>query len=184
MISRVLALFLIIILLPFFILITISIFFLDGRPVFFIQKKYGKDNTVFNFYKFRTMKVNTPQIPTEDFHDANFYVSKLGSFLRRWSIDELPQLFNILYGDMNFVGPRPCMVENEEKLKKLRESKGIHKIKPGITGLAQVNGRDINTYEQKVELDYEYAKNSNLLMDIKIIIKTIIVVLIPKNIKH
>ena len=184
MLGRILALLLIIILLPFLILISILILIFEGRPVFFIQKKYGKDHKVFNFYKFRTMKINSPQLPTEEFKNANLYISKIGMILRFWSIDELPQLYNVLKGDMNFVGPRPCMVQNEETIKKLRESKGIHKIKPGITGLAQVNGRDMNSYEQKVALDYEYLKNSNFLLNLKIIVKTFSVVLFRKNVKH
>ena len=184
MLNRILALLLIIILLPFLILISISILIFEGRPVFFIQKKYGKDHKVFNFYKFRTMKKNSPQLPTEEFKNSDLYISKIGTTLRFWSIDELPQLYNVLKGDMNFVGPRPCMVENEEIIKKLRESKGINKIKPGITGLAQVNGRDMNSYEQKVALDYEYLKNSNFILDLKIVIKTFFVVLFPRNVKH
>ena len=108
----------------------------------------------------------------------------MGKILRKFSLDEIPQFFNIVKGDMHFIGPRPCMVDSEEIVKKLREEKGIHKIKPGITGLAQVNGRDSNSYEKKVNLDYEYMKNSNFFLNFKIVLKTFAVVLYPKDIKH
>tara|TARA_Y100001935_G_C17029642_1_gene371868 strand:+ start:252 stop:644 length:393 start_codon:yes stop_codon:yes gene_type:complete len=130
------------------------------------------------------MKKNTPELPTEEFDNAATYISSLGKILRKFSLDEIPQFFNIVKGDMHFIGPRPCMVDNEEIVKKLREEKGIHKIKPGITGLAQVNGRDSNSYENKVNLDYEYMKNSNFFLNFKIVLKTFAVVLYPKDIKH
>ena len=130
------------------------------------------------------MRKNTPELPTEEFRNAESYISKLGKILRKFSFDELPQFFNVLKGDMNFIGPRPCMVKNEEIVKEMREIKGVHKIKPGITGLAQVNGRDSNSYNKKVELDYEYMKNANFMMDLKIVLKTFVVILFPRNIKH
>ena len=130
------------------------------------------------------MRKNTPELPTEEFSNAESYISKLGRILRKFSFDEFPQFFNVLKGDMNFIGPRPCMVKNEEIVKEMREIKGVHKIKPGITGLAQVNGRDSNSYDRKVELDYEYMKNANFMMYIKIVLKTFVVILFPRNIKH
>ena len=130
------------------------------------------------------MGKDTPELPTEEISNAGSYISKLGKMLRKFSFDELPQFFNVLKGDMNFIGPRPCMVKNEEIVKEMREIKGVHKIKPGITGLAQVNGRDSNSYDRKVELDYEYMKNANFMMDIKIVLKTFVVILFPRNIKH
>jgi len=156
----------------------------DGLPIIYVQKKYGLDHKVFRLYKFRTMKINTPEMPTEEFNSAKSYITNLGKILRKFSLDELPQFFNVLKGEMNFIGPRPCMVKNEEIVKNLREKKGVHKIKPGITGLAQVNGRDSNSYEEKVNLDHQYMKKSNFIMDLKIILKTFIVVLMPRNIKH
>ena len=184
MISRIIALVLIILLSPLFITISLLIIIFDGSPIIYVQKNYGLNNKIFNLYKFRTMKHNTPELPTEEFSNASSYISKLGKILRKFSFDELPQFFNVLKGDMNFIGPRPCMVKNEEIVREIRELKGVHKIKPGITGLAQVNGRDSNSYERKVELDYEYMINANFLLNAKIIFKTFYVVLMPKNIKH
>ncbi len=184
MTTRIIALILILILLPIYILISILVLISDGFPVVYKQKNYGLNHEFFTLYKFRTMKNDTPELPTEEFTNADKYILKIGFFLRKFSLDEIPQFFNVLKGDMNFIGPRPCMVENEEIVKKLREEKGIHMIKPGITGLAQVNGRDSNNYERKVELDYEYLNNSNFILDCKIIMKTIYVVIFPQNIKH
>ena len=184
MINKIIALILIVLSSPLFITISILIFIFDGSPIIYIQKNYGLNNKIFNLYKFRTMKRNTPELPTEEFSNASSYISKLGKILRKFSFDELPQFFNILKGDMHFIGPRPCMVKNEEIVKEMRELKGVHKIKPGITGLAQVNGRDSNSYERKVELDYEYMKNANFIMDMKIVLKTFVIIIFPKNIKH
>ena len=184
MMSKIIALALIVLLSPLFISISLLIFIIDGYPIIYIQKNYGLNNKIFNLYKFRTMKKNTPELPTEEFSNAESYISKLGRILRKFSFDELPQFFNVLKGDMNFIGPRPCMVKNEEIVREMREIKGVHKIKPGITGLAQVNGRDNNSYNKKVELDYEYMKNANFMMDLKIVLKTFFVILFPKNIKH
>ncbi len=184
MMSKIIALALIVLLSPLFISISLLIFIIDGYPIIYIQKNYGLNNKIFNLYKFRTMKKNTPELPTEEFSNAESYISKLGRILRKFSFDELPQFFNVLKGDMNFIGPRPCMVKNEEIVREMREIKGVHKIKPGITGLAQVNGRDNNSYNKKVELDYEYMKNANFMMDLKIVLKTFFVILFPRNIKH
>ena len=184
MISKIIALVLIILLSPLFVTISLLIFIFDGSPIIYIQKNYGLNNKIFNLYKFRTMKQNAPELPTEEFSDASIYISKLGMILRKFSFDELPQFFNVLKGDMHFIGPRPCMVKHEEIIREMRDKKGINAIKPGITGLAQVNGRDSNSYDRKVQLDYEYMKNSNFIMDMKIVFKTFVVILFPKNIKH
>jgi O-antigen biosynthesis protein WbqP len=184
MTSRIIALILILLLSPLFITISLLIFIFDGYPIIYVQKNYGLNNKIFNLYKFRTMKHDTPELPTEEFSNASSYISKLGKILRKFSFDELPQFFNILKGDMYFIGPRPCMVKNEEIVKEMRELKGVHTIKPGITGLAQVNGRDSNSYDRKVELDYEYMKNANFIMDMKIVLKTFYVIFFPKNVKH
>ena len=186
MISRLLAIALIIILSPIFIVCSLIILINDGFPILFMQKKLGKNHEPFYQYKFRTMKKNTPQKPTELFEkkDVEKYILKFGHLMRRFSIDEFPQLINIIKGDMKFIGPRPCMSENEEVIKTLRESKNIHSLSPGITGWAQVNGRDLNSFEMKVELDEYYFKNRSVFLDIKILFKTFFVVLAPKNIKH
>ena len=186
MISRLLAIALMIILLPIFIFCSLIILINDGFPIIFTQKKLGKNHEPFYQYKFRTMKKNTPQKPTEFFSnkDVEKYILNFGHVMRRFSIDELPQLINIIKGDMKFIGPRPCMSENEKVIKTLRESKKIHSLTPGITGWAQVNGRDLNSFEMKVEFDEYYFKNRSVFLDIKILFKTFFVVLFPKNIKH
>ena len=183
-VNKIFALVLLILTFPIFLIVTIIIFLEDGFPIFYVQKNYGINNSIFDLFKFRTMKKNSPQLPTEEFTDVSLYLLKSGKIFRKYSIDELPQFYNVLKGDMLFIGPRPCMVENEDIVKNLREKKGVHKIKPGITGLAQVNGRDSNSYKEKVNLDYQYMKKSNFIMDLKIILKTFIVILMPKNIKH
>mgnify|MGYP001172017998 CR=1 FL=1 len=182
MIQKILALILIISFSPLLLIISLAIVINDGFPIIYNQKSYGRDGKEFNLYKFRTMKINTPKIATENFDmdSSKKYVIKIGRFLRKFSLDELPQLFNVLYGQMLLVGPRPGMTENENKLHKLRESKGIYNAMPGITGWAQVNGRDANTTEEKVNLDLYYIKNWNLMLDIYILIRTIFVVLFQK----
>lgn len=183
--NKIVALGLIILLLPVFIIVSLIILIDDGFPIIYIQKNYGKNHKPFDLYKFRTMKKNTPEMPTEEFKNPGKYLLKSGLFLRKFSIDELPQFFNILEGNLNFIGPRPCMTKNEEVIKELREKDGIEKLMPGITGWAQVNGRDLNSYQEKVSLDKYYLKNQSLLLDIKIIFKTFFVVLIRNNdIKH
>ena len=186
MISRIIALILIILLSPLLIFISLLIFIYDGFPFIYKQESYGKDAKKFNLYKFRTMKTNTPKISTENFNKeySEKYVLKIGKILRKFSLDELPQLFNILYGNMLFVGPRPGMTKNENELHELRKSKEIYDVTPGITGWAQVNGRDANSVEKKVNLDKYYISNRNFFMDLKILKKTIFVVLQRKNIKH
>ena len=149
MIEKIIALILLIMLQPLFLLVSLIIVISDGFPIIYIQKNYGKNHNTFYLYKFRTMKKGTPQVPTEKFQEPEKYILKFGRFLRKFSIDELPQLLNIIQGDMRFIGPRPCMGVNEEVIKKLREEKGVDKLIPGITGWAQVNGRDLNSFEKE-----------------------------------
>ncbi len=184
MIQKLIALFMLILLQPIFWLVSLIIIINDGFPIIYIQKKYGKNHKEFSFYKFRTMKNHSPEIPTEEFENAKNYILKSGKFLRKFSIDELPQLLNIIKGDMKFIGPRPSMIKNEEMVKKMREEKGVDQLVPGITGWAQVNGRDLNSFEKKVELDHYYMLNKSFLLDIKILIMTIKVVLLRTEIKH
>lgn len=185
MIQKIIALLLLLALQPLFLIISLLIIINDGFPIIYIQKNYGKDHKEFYLYKFRTMKQGTPEIPTEELSNPEAYILKIGKFLRKFSFDELPQLLNIIQGEMNFIGPRPCMVNNEKIIKNLREEKGVHKLIPGITGWAQVNGRDLNSYKQKVSLDKYYLDNKSLFMDIKIIFLTFYVVLLRSNdIKH
>jgi len=182
--NKIIALILIILLLPLLLIVSIIIFLDDGFPIIYTQKNYGKNHKPFYLYKFRTMSTDTPEMPTEEFNQPDKYLLKSGKLLRKFSIDELPQFFNIIENKINFIGPRPCMVDNEEIVKELREKNDVHKIKPGITGWAQVNGRDLNSYEKKVELDKYYYDNKNILLDLRIVLKTFIVIFFPKNIKH
>jgi len=130
------------------------------------------------------MKKNTPEVPTEKFENADQFIIGMGKILRTFSLDELPQFFNILKGDMHFIGPRPIMIVNEEIVQEMRTEKGIQKIKPGITGWAQVNGRDLNSFEKKVALDHYYLLNKSLWLDLKIIFMTFKVVFLTKLVKH
>ena len=182
--NKIIALILIILLLPLLLIVSIIIYLDDGFPIIYIQKNYGKNHKPFDLYKFRTMRTDTPEMSTEKFNQPDKYLLKSGKLLRKFSIDELPQFFNILENKINFIGPRPCMVDNEEIVKELREKNDVHKIKPGITGWAQVNGRDLNSYEKKVELDKYYYDNKNILLDLRIVLKTFRVILFPKHIKH
>ena len=134
---------------PLLLCIALLVIFSDGFPFWYSQKKYGLNNKIFNLYKFRTMKRNTPLKATENFDNADNFIIMGGHFLRKLSLDELPQFFNVIKGDMNFIGPRPSLTKNEDIIYNLRKQKGIHKIKPGITGWAQVNGRDLNSFEEK-----------------------------------
>ena len=184
MFSRIIALLVLILISPVMAIISVIIIFDNGFPIIYIQKNYGKNHNFFYLYKFRTMQRNAPEIPTEKLYQPQRYLLRSGKFLRKYSLDELPQLINIIEGKMRFIGPRPCMVNNEEIVKELREKYGVDKLTPGITGWAQVNGRDLNSFRKKVELDHYYMLNESFLLNIKILIKTILVVLSPRDVKH
>lgn len=143
----------------------------SSGPALFKQKRVGLHREKFICYKFRTMKDDTPDIATNKFVNRNEYLTKVGYFLRKYSLDELPQLFNIIRGNMSIVGPRPVIPE-EKKLIKKRDQTGVYSLKPGVTGWAQINGRDHVNIEEKVELDTFYLKEQSFLFDIKIIFKT------------
>ena len=179
MISRFTAFMLIIFMSPLLILTSLYIFFLDGAPIFFKQKRAGKDDTFFYIYKFRTMRKNTPDIPSDKLSSNPFYAG--GNMLRKLSIDEIPQLINIVKGEMNFIGPRPAL-HNQDYLILKRKELNINDLNPGITGWAQINGRDKITENEKIELDYYYALNKSLKLDFKILLKTFIKVLSIKDI--
>ena len=151
-------------------------------PVIFKQLRAGKNSKPFYIYKFRSMKANAPTLSTNEFEDANLFITKIGRFIRKTSIDELPQLINILKGDMSIVGPRPVILD-EKELISLRQEYNVDNILPGITGLAQINGRDSIGNEEKVKLDYEYLQNRSLNLDIKIVFITIFKVLKKSDIK-
>ena len=163
----------IVVLMPVFIIIGILIKVDSRGPVIFKQKRYGKNKEPFYIYKFRTMASDAPQnVATKDLNDSKKYITKIGAFLRRTSLDELPQLFNILLGQMTIVGPRPVVLK-EENLIIARDLYGANDIKPGITGWAQINGRDLLSIEEKAKLDGYYVENMGFKMDIKCFFKTV-----------
>ena len=157
---------------PLLIIIALAIILDDGFPIFFRQKRIGINNDEFWIYKFRTMKKETPDIPTYLVKEAQNYYTIIGPILRKLSIDELPQLINILKGEMVLVDPRPALY-NQGDLIKLRTEKGIHKLVPGVTGWAQINGRDNLSISEKVELDEYYLKNNWLITIPKIAVKAL-----------
>ena len=143
----------------------------------------GKDSKPFVIYKFRTLKLGSPDnIPTDAIDDYTEYSTKFGLFLRSSSLDEIPQLLNIIKGDMSFVGPRPVML-NEVELNLRRSELGIYNIRPGITGWSQINGRDMLEIDEKIKYDLEYLQNKSIKFDIKILIWTLIKVLKKENVK-
>jgi O-antigen biosynthesis protein WbqP len=183
MINRLIAFILLIILSPIFLITALVILIEGGFPVFFTQKRVGINYSFFNIYKFRSMKKNTPNVATHLLDNPDQYLLKIGKFIRKTSLDELPNLINIIKGEMVFVGPRPALY-NQDDLMTLRVATGVDKLKPGITGWAQINGRDDISIEQKVQLDQEYMNKRSTLFDIKIIIKTFTSVLFSKGVSH
>jgi|TARA_B110000438_G_scaffold117325_1_gene114652 O-antigen biosynthesis protein WbqP len=181
MLARLFILFITILLIPILLLLAIIILLDDGYPFLFSQERVGINQSRFKIYKFRTMKKDMGDIPSHLLKNGNSYVIRSGYFLRKFSLDELPQLFNIIFGDMTLIGPRPALY-NQDDLISLRKELGVNKLKPGITGWAQVNGRDELSIQEKVDLDYYYLKNRGLMMDVKIIFMTINKVLFAKNI--
>lgn len=146
---------------------------LDSRgPILFVQRRIGVNDEEFLMYKFRTMVIGTPEVATDKLHNSQQYITRLGYYLRKYSIDELPQLFNVLLGDMSLVGPRPALY-NQDDLREMRKKAGIHEIRPGITGWAQVNGRDDISLIEKVKLDLDYLNNNSIILDIRIIFRTV-----------
>jgi O-antigen biosynthesis protein WbqP len=183
MLKRIAALILLIILSPIFILVGLLIFIQDGFPVFFKQKRVGVNYSFFYIYKFRTMKKDTPNVATHLLTNPEQYLLKIGALLRKLSLDELPNLINIIKGEMVFVGPRPALY-NQDDLMALRVAAGVDKLIPGITGWAQVNGRDELSLDQKVALEKEYLAKKSLFIDFQILIKTFTNVLGSKGVTH
>jgi O-antigen biosynthesis protein WbqP len=183
MVSRIIAFISLLLLLPFFLLVALVIIIEDGYPVFFKQRRVGKDYTFFEIYKFRSMKKNTPNVATHLLENPKQYLLKSGGIVRKLSIDELPNLINILKGDMVFVGPRPALY-NQDDLMELRVKFGVDKLKPGITGWAQINGRDEISIEEKVALEKEYLELKSIWFDFKIIIGTFTSIIKSSGISH
>lgn len=167
---------------PIFIITSILINLESKGSIIFKQIRVGKDSKPFYIYKFRSMKTDAPNMATNDLKNPEVYITRVGKFIRKTSIDELPQLFNILKGDMSIVGPRP-VIEKERDLLQLRREYYIDKIKPGVTGWAQINGRDNLDTEEKVKYDKEYLYNRSIKFDVYIIFKTFIKVLKGSDIK-
>ncbi len=179
----IISLFALIILSPLFLIVSVCILISDGSPVFFRQKRVGKNNELFEIYKFRTMKRGTENVASNDLSDANVKITKFGKILRATSIDELPQFLNILNGTMSLIGPRPLIPE-ETKIRELRQKYNVYSVRPGITGWAQVNGRDNVSAEKKALLDKEYVEKQSLMFDIKIFFMTIHQVLCRKDVNE
>jgi len=183
MLNRLIALITITILSPIFLIVALIIFFEDGFPIFFTQKRVGVGYSFFQIYKFRSMKKNTPNVATHLLTNPEQYLLNIGKFIRKTSLDELPNLINIVKGDMVFVGPRPALY-NQDDLMALRVAAGVDKLKPGITGWAQINGRDEISIEAKVALEKEYLYKKSLFFDFQIVIKTLTNVLFGKGVTH
>lgn len=152
-------------------------------PVFYWSDRVGRNNIIFRMPKFRSMRVGTPAVATHLLADPSSYLTPIGSFLRKSSLDELPQLWSILKGDMSFVGPRPALY-NQHDLVALRTQCGVHELLPGLTGWAQINGRDELPIPKKVELDREYLLRRTWLFDLKILFLTAFKVIMRTDVTH
>ncbi len=181
--NRFVAFIILIIILPVFLVIALFIFLEDGYPIFFKQKRVGVNYNFFNIYKFRSMKKDTPNVATHLLKNPEQYLLKTGSIIRKTSLDELPNLINIIRGEMVFVGPRPALY-NQDDLMALRVMTGVDKLKPGITGWAQINGRDEISIEIKVKLEEEYLNKKSMFFDLKIVYLTILKILSAKGVAH
>tara|TARA_S200000501_G_scaffold276234_2_gene260130 strand:+ start:26205 stop:26768 length:564 start_codon:yes stop_codon:yes gene_type:complete len=149
----------------------------------FVTERFGQNNKLFKMYKFRTMKTGSPQVDTNNLKDSSIYVTNIGKFLRIFSLDELPQLICVLKRDMNLIGPRPALFTQKDLIS-MRTNLKIHTLKPGITGYAQINGRDKISLNHKIELEKYYMNNKSILLDIKILLATIFYIFKIGSIKH
>ncbi len=168
---------------PPFLLVAAAVRLTSIGPVFYWSDRVGQDNKLFRMPKFRTMQVDTPAVATHLLLEPKQFLTPVGSFLRKSSLDEIPQLWSVLKGDMSLVGPRPALF-NQYDLINLRIEKGVHLLKPGITGWAQVNGRDELPIPDKVQLDVDYMNKQSLFFDLKIIALTVVKVLCRDGVQH
>lgn len=175
LIDLLMAIILIILSSPLFLIISILIKLDDKGPVFYVQKRIGKFKKEFYLYKFRTMKVDTPEVPTHLLENPEQYISSIGKFLRRTSLDELPQLLNIIKGEMSFIGPRPALWSQADLIEE-RDKYGANDLLPGLSGWAQINGRDELEISEKAKYDGEYAKKIGIWMDLRCVVSTFKVV--------
>jgi len=177
------ALGLMLILAPLFLLVVLGVRLTSAGPVLFRTRRVGKNSGLFTMYKFRTMRIDTPQVATHLLKEPAQFLTPLGAFFRRTSLDELPQLINVLSGDMTLVGPRPALF-NQDDLVALRTARGVDALTPGITGWAQVNGRDELPIPEKVKLDEWYLRNRSLWLDLKILGMTVFKVIRKEGVVH
>lgn len=166
-----------------FIVIWLMVRMTSAGPALYWSDRVGRNNKIFKMPKFRSMRVDTPAVATHLLGNPEQFLTPIGSFLRKSSLDELPQLWSIINGDMSFVGPRPALF-NQDDLIALRTQYGVHQLVPGLTGWAQINGRDELPIPEKVKLDVEYMQQQSFLMDIKIIILTFVKVLRSEGVQH
>lgn len=184
MIRKIIAGLMLLLLSPILLIITLILIIDDGFPIIFSQKRVGKNNSIFKIYKFRTMKVGSPKyIATHLMKDPKRFNTYLGQYFRKLSIDELPQLYNIFKGDMHFIGPRPPL-PNQKDLISLRKQHNLEYLNPGITGWAQINGRDEISIEKKIKYERYYSENKSFLLDAKIIFLTFVKVIFIKGVSH
>ncbi len=164
-------------------LIALAVKLTSKGPVLYWSNRVGQRNRIFSMPKFRSMRVDAPQVATHLLTDPDSYLTAIGGFLRRTSLDELPQLFSVLCGDLSLVGPRPALF-NQDDLVALRTNCGVHRLVPGITGWAQVNGRDELPIPTKVQFDYEYLQQRSFWFDLQIIVMTVVKVVRGEGIAH
>jgi O-antigen biosynthesis protein WbqP len=169
--------------LPLFLLIVLALMLISNSPVLYWSDRVGRNNTIFKMAKFRTMRTNTPVVATHLLVDPEQYLTRIGALLRKTSLDELPQIWSIMKGDMSFVGPRPALF-NQVDLIAARTELGLQKLVPGLTGWAQVNGRDDLTIAQKVHLDSEYLQRQSLCFDLRILCMTVLRVIGRHGVSH
>jgi O-antigen biosynthesis protein WbqP len=166
-----------------FLMVAVIVKLTSAGSILYWSDRFGRDNKIFKMPKFRTMLIDTPAVATHLLQNPEQFLTPVGSFLRKSSLDELPQLWSILKGDMSFVGPRPALF-NQDDLIELRTKYGVDKLTPGLTGWAQINGRDELPIPEKVKLDVEYLNNQSLVMDFKIIGLTFLKVIRSDGVKH
>jgi O-antigen biosynthesis protein WbqP len=172
-----------VVLMPPIVLIALLVKFTSRGPILYWSDRVGYNNQIFKMPKFRTMQMGTPTVATHLLADPAKHLTPIGGFLRKSSLDELPQLWSILKGDMSFVGPRSALF-NQDDLIALRTQKGIHMLTPGLTGWAQINGRDELPIPVKVEFDEYYLQNRSFMFDMRIIFKTLVKVLKHEGVVH
>lgn len=171
-----------VLLVPLFVLMVLVRLTSKGSALYW-SDRVGVNNSIFKMPKFRTMRIDTPAVATHLLKNPDAYLTPIGPFLRKSSLDELPQLWSVLTGDMSFVGPRPALF-NQDDLVALRTEKGVHRLIPGITGWAQVNGRDDLPIPVKVDFDEYYLKNQSFLLDMKILWMTFLKVMKKEGVSH